>query len=134
MTTVSASTYDLLGHARVRLAARARTRPARGGRFDVEDLASAFMRLDDGGTLLVEASWAAHRTAGDEFGITLFGTEGGADLRVVDMEPIGTLKIFTDEAGVAAETRPEPARGARAPRGRRALPRAGARRRRTPTA
>ena len=75
-----------------------------GSRFDVEDLASVFMRLDDGGTLLVEASWAAHRTAGDEFGITLFGTKGGADLRVTDMEPIGTLKLFTEEAGVAAET------------------------------
>ena len=43
---------------------------------------ASFMRLDDGGTLLVEASWAAHRTAGDEFGITIYGTEGGAELRV----------------------------------------------------
>jgi hypothetical protein len=36
------------------------------------------MRLDDGGTLLVEASWAAHRTDGDEFGITLYGTTASA--------------------------------------------------------
>ena len=53
-----------------------------GGEFDVEDLASAFLRLDDGGTLLVETSWAAHRVAGKEFGITIYGTEGGAELRV----------------------------------------------------
>ena len=84
VTTVSASTYDLLGTRRLRLRARRWTRPAPPApqTFDVEDLATVFMRLEDGGTLLVEASWAAHRTAGDEFGITLFGTEGGAELRV----------------------------------------------------
>src|SRR4051794_41727354 len=69
------------------------------------------MRLDDGGTLLVEASWAAHRTAGDEFGITIYGTEGGAELIVRDMEPIGSLRIFTDEAGAAAETLLSPPAG-----------------------
>ena len=41
------------------------------------------MRLDDGGTLLLEASWAAHRADGDQFGATLYGTEGGAE-RIVD--------------------------------------------------
>jgi len=105
ITTVSASTYDLLGTAGFGSSPTStKTGAADGATFDVEDLATAFMRLADGGTLLLEASWAAHRTAGDEFGITLFGTEGGAELRVVDMEPIGTLKMFTDEAGVAAET------------------------------
>jgi predicted dehydrogenase len=102
ITAVSASTYDLLGSAGFG------SSPGSGktgatGTFDVEDLATVFMRLEDGGTLLVEASWAAHRTAGDEFGITIYGTEGGAELIVRDMEPIGTLRIFTDEAGVAAE-------------------------------
>jgi predicted dehydrogenase len=101
--TVSASTYDLLGSAGFGGSATS-DKTGDGGGFDVEDLATGFLRLDDGGTLLVEASWAAHRTAGDEFGITLFGTEGGADLRVVDMEAIGTLKLFSDVAGVAAET------------------------------
>ena len=36
--------------------------------FDVEDLATVFMRLEDGGTLLLEASWAMHRADGDQFG------------------------------------------------------------------
>jgi predicted dehydrogenase len=103
ITTVSASTYDLLGSAGFG-GSQTSDKTGDGGVFDVEDLATAFLRLQDGGTLLVEASWAAHRTAGDEFGITLFGTEGGADLRVVDMEEIGTLKLFADVAGVAAET------------------------------
>jgi predicted dehydrogenase len=104
VTSVSASTYDLLGTAGFGGSPTAAKTGVEAARFDVEDLATVFMRLSDGATLLVEASWAAHRTAGDEFGITLFGTEGGADLRVSDMEPIGTLKVFTDEAGVAAET------------------------------
>jgi predicted dehydrogenase len=103
--TVSASTYDLLGTNGFGSSPSMAKTSAGVDRFDVEDLASAFLRLSDGGTLLVESSWAAHRQSYDEFGITLFGTEGGADLRVVDMEPIGTLKLFTEEAGAAAETR-----------------------------
>jgi predicted dehydrogenase len=112
VTTVSASTYDLLGSAGFGSSPNSDKTGATDARtFDVEDLATAFLRLDDGATLLVEASWAAHRTAGDEFGITLYGTEGGAELRVTDMEPIGKLRIFTDEAGVAAETRLSPPAG-----------------------
>jgi predicted dehydrogenase len=64
-----------------------------------------FLRLQDGGTLLVEASWAAHRSKADQFGITIYGTEGGAELIVRDMEPSGSLRIFTDDAGVPAETK-----------------------------
>src|SRR3712207_9117597 len=66
--------------------------------FDVEDLATVFMRLQDKATLLVEASWAAHRARHDEFGITLYGTECGAELIVRDMEASGTLRIFTDRS------------------------------------
>ena len=61
--------------------------------FDVEDLATVFMRLEDGGTLLLEASWAAHRADGDEFGVTLYGTEGGAELIVDDYAPAGSLSL-----------------------------------------
>jgi predicted dehydrogenase len=110
VTTVSASTYDLLGTNGFGSSPTSEKTGESGG-FDVEDLATAFLRLDDGATLLLEASWATHRTDGDEFGVTLFGTEGGADLRVVDMEAIGTLKVFTDEHGVAAETRFSPPAG-----------------------
>jgi predicted dehydrogenase len=110
ITAVSASTYDLLGSSGFGSSLTSEKTGATGT-FDVEDLATVFMRLEDGGTLLVEASWAAHRTAGDEFGITIYGTEGGAELIVRDMEPIGTLRIFTDEAGVAAETTLSPPAG-----------------------
>jgi predicted dehydrogenase len=114
VSTVSASTYDLLGTTGFGSDPRSTKTGAGDGAaiFDVEDLATAFLRLRDGGTLLVEASWAAHRSQVDEFGITVFGTAGGAVLKVRDMEPSGRLRIFTEEAGVPAETR------LRAPAGR----------------
>src|SRR3954469_20683642 len=105
ITAVSASTYDLLGSAGFGSSPDDDKSGATDATtFDVEDLATALMRLEDGGTLLVEASWAAHRTHRDEFGITLYGTEGGAELIVRDMEPSGSLRLFTDAGGVAAET------------------------------
>jgi predicted dehydrogenase len=107
VTAVSASTYDLLGSAGFGSALDASKSGKSGdsGVFDVEDIATAFMRLDDGGTLLVESSWAAHRSEVDQFGITLYGTDGGAELIVRDMEPVGSLRVFTDEQGVPAEAR-----------------------------
>ena len=93
VTAVSASTYDLLGSAGFgSTQTRARRARPTTSTFDVEDLATVFMRLADGGTLLVEASWAAHRADGDEFGITLYGTEGGAELIVDDYAPSGSLR------------------------------------------
>jgi predicted dehydrogenase len=104
--TVSASTYDLLGQS----GWGSHSESAKSGvtdakTFDVEDLATVFMRLDDGGTLLLEASWAAHRSDGDEFGITLYGSDGGAELIVEDYAPVGSLRIFTDDGGELVEKR-----------------------------
>jgi len=114
VTAVSASTYDLLASAGFGFNPRAKKMGAGDAKgFDVEDLATVFMRLDDGGTLLVEASWAAHRSEGDEFGITLYGTDGGAELIVADYAPSGSLRTFTDDDGRLVETRlgAEPGRG-----------------------
>lgn len=74
-----------------------------GSAYEVEDLASLLLRLEGGGSLVLETSWAAYRPAGDEFGITLYGTEGGADLRVVDYAPAGELTIFTGDGEATAD-------------------------------
>jgi predicted dehydrogenase len=106
VVAVSASTYDLLASRGFGFdRASGKTSIAGSSGFDVEDLATVFIRLEDGGTLLVEASWAAHRSDGDEFGVTLYGTDGGAELIVRDYVPSGDLRLFTDDAGVPAETK-----------------------------
>jgi predicted dehydrogenase len=111
VVAVSASTYDLLatnGFGAGSSSGYAGKSGASDGdapHFDVEDLASVFMRLADGGTLLVEASWAAHRRDGDEFGITLYGTDGGAELIVDDYAPRGDLQLFGDDGGAAVSTK-----------------------------
>ena len=105
VVAVSASTYDLLATAGFGSSPGSNKTGATDDKtFDVEDLASVFMRLADGGTLLVEASWAAHRRDGDEFGITLYGTDGGAELIVDDYAPEGSLRVFSDDGGSAVAT------------------------------
>jgi predicted dehydrogenase len=106
--TVSASTYDLLGSNGFGGSKNSDKSGAGDGAaatFDVEDLATVFMRLDDGGTLLLEASWAAHRADGDQFGATLYGTEGGAEWIVDDYAEVGSLKLFGDDEGTATAER-----------------------------
>ncbi|WP_394938569.1 Gfo/Idh/MocA family protein [Psychromicrobium sp. YIM B11713] len=65
--------------------------------YEVEDLASALIRFSNGSSLILETSWAAYRPNGDEFGITLYGTDGGAELRVVDYDSDVPVKIFSGE-------------------------------------
>ncbi len=101
---VTASTYNHLGSAGFGSGGLLKSGADDTTTFEVEDLASVFLRLEGGGTLLVEASWAAHRADGDSFGVTLYGTEGGADLAVRNYAPSGELHIYTDDAGVAADT------------------------------
>jgi predicted dehydrogenase len=102
VVSISAATYSELG---------IRGRGGRGdlvseGNFNVEDLATAFIRFDDGSTLLLEASWAVYGGQSDDFGVKLYGTDGGADLNVSGYTIDNTLTIYTDTAGVPAELRP----------------------------
>jgi predicted dehydrogenase len=66
--TISAMTYDKLGSA---IAKRA------GKPFDVEDLAAAMIRFDNGATLLVEVSWALNTERREEMFTYLYGTKAG---------------------------------------------------------
>jgi len=108
--TVSASTYSELGHRGLGFS-NAIKRFGDELSFDVEDLASAFMRLSTGATLLLEASWATHSSAGDDYGIVLYGTEGGASISVKNYGWEDTLRIYTDVAGTPAEIAPQVTRG-----------------------
>ena len=46
--------------------------------FDVEDFAAAFVRFDNGATLVLEVSWLLHHdTQGEDMQMWLYGTQGG---------------------------------------------------------
>ena len=78
-----------------------------GDAYEVEDLATAFIRLSGGATLSLEAGWAAYRESSDDFGLTLYGTEGGAEMKVRNYGTQDTVRIYTDVAGVPAVVVPE---------------------------
>jgi predicted dehydrogenase len=73
--------------------------------FEVEDFASAFLRLQDGATLLVEAGWASYRETDDLLDFMVYGTDGGAELRAVgaSMTPVAEVRIFTEKDGQNAD-------------------------------
>lgn len=110
VATVSAATYAELGP-RGRGASATSAKMRVGSSYEVEDLATAFLRLADGRTLLLEASWATYGRAGDDFGVTLYGTDGGADIEVKNYNWEDTLRIYTDVADVPAEVHPRVTKG-----------------------
>src|SRR5262249_27235125 len=77
-----------------------------GMRYEVEDLATAFLRTSAGVTLQLETTWAAYTGVTDEFGVSLFGDKGGAELHVKDYAEVGTLKLFSDMGGAPTDSAP----------------------------
>lgn len=110
VVSVSAATYAELGP-QGRGGSAGSNKMAVGSAYEVEDLATAFVRLAQGTTLLLEASWATHGSAGDDFGVTLYGTEGGAEIRVKNYNWEDTLRIYTDVADAPAEVHPRLTQG-----------------------
>jgi len=103
--TVSGATYAELGP-RGRGESASAAKHIVGSGFEVEDLAMAFVRFANGTTLQLEVSWAVYGSARDNFGVTLFGTDGGAELNVVNYAEEDTLRLFTDLAGQPAVVAP----------------------------
>ena len=78
----------------------------RPGAFDVEDLSTAFVRLQDGGTLLLESSWAQW-IAKDYCYVTMYGSDGGASIEWgAPEDPHRSLHIWTEMSGVPATLHP----------------------------
>lgn len=67
---------------------------ANGGTYDVEDLATGMVKLENGATVFVEASWHSH-VERERIYTQLVGTKGGAEL-----DP---LRIYTDFNGNTAD-------------------------------
>jgi len=102
VTAVSAVTHAELGPRG--LGGSTGTKSGTGSAYEVEDLATVLLRLEGGGSIVLETSWATHRSTPDQFGITLYGTDGGADLNVVDYAPSGELTLYTGDGETAQDT------------------------------
>ncbi len=109
--SVSASAYAELGP-RGRGGSEGFTAAASGLAFEVEDFASAFIRLEGGVTLVVEAGWASYRDPADVLDFRVYGTDGGAELRASQSPSLeiadSGLRIFTDDGDVNADYTAEP--------------------------
>ena len=85
-----------------------------GGRFtvtpdvayEVEDFATALIRFEDGMTLQLDASWAGYTGHTDEFGVSLMGDKGGAEIHVKDYADTGTLRFFGEIDGTPTVSQP----------------------------
>jgi len=66
--------------------------------FTVEDLAAGFVKLENGATVFLEASWESH-IAKEQVYVNLVGTEGGADL-----DP---FRIYKDMDGAPVDISPQ---------------------------
>jgi len=73
-------------------------KPDWNGVYDVEDLATALIKMEDGSTLTLEVSWAVHMDTDNTPFIHLMGSEGGASYR----GPKG--KLLTEKFDRAIET------------------------------
>ena len=68
------------------------------GTYDVEDLATALIKMEDGSTLSLEVSWAVHMDTDNTPFVHLMGTEGGASYRGANG------KLLTEKFDRAEET------------------------------
>jgi predicted dehydrogenase len=94
--TVSASTFSHIA----RDIARAQKKE-----FDVEDLASALIRFDDGSSLVLEVSWALNFEEHEKVYLELSGTKGGLSNVSYDYKDTATC-IFREENGAMVKTVP----------------------------
>ncbi|WP_010269229.1 Gfo/Idh/MocA family protein [Paenibacillus senegalensis] len=69
------------------------------GTFDVEDLASGYIRFENGATLQIEFSWASNIEAETQF-LELRGTKAG--LQMINND----VKVFTEIAGALCDIKP----------------------------
>ena len=97
--SVTAATYAEFGPRGKGSSLYMRKTGVQPGAFDVEDLSTAFLRLQDGGTLLLESSWAQWIPK-DQCYVTLYGSDGGASIEWgAPDDPNRSLNVWTEKSG-----------------------------------
>ncbi len=78
------------------------------GAYTVEDLATAFIRLESDVALYLETSWASHDRPGmDDIYITLYGTEGTLKLYIENYANEHTLTLYSELGGIPTVSYPK---------------------------
>lgn len=65
--------------------------------FDVDDFATAFIRMRNGATVTLDAVWASHYPEEQKFGVELYGTEGGFSLDPLQFRHPGGDSYLVEE-------------------------------------
>ncbi|NQU76739.1 MAG: Gfo/Idh/MocA family oxidoreductase [Planctomycetes bacterium] len=76
--------------------------------YDIEDLAAAFIRFENGATLAVEASWAANIAENELMETRLLGTKGGLVQRNVREGYEFEAEIYVEHAGAQFDMKLHP--------------------------
>ncbi len=71
--------------------------------FTVEDFASAYVRFENGATLVLESSFVAEQEEGEKMGFQIFGDRGGVDF----VANGGPLKMFREEEMTLLDITPQ---------------------------
>ena len=113
--TVSGTTYSRLGNrANVTSLARYKVADYDPLKSDVEDMATAFIRFENGASLTLETSYSLHASK-DELSVSVYGDHGGAELEprlrmvserhdtVLNIEPQTDLLSFDFDEGFQNE-------------------------------
>ena len=107
VVSVSGMTYTKIGNRNEGLVPSPSESGAHGGvfnprpfdyrEFDVEDMATGYIRLEGGATLLIKVSWAVNLP--DSSTLMIAGTQGGIQL--------SPLRLFTNQDGYQVEVTPK---------------------------
>jgi predicted dehydrogenase len=71
-----------------------------GSPVDVEDMASAYIRLDNGATIVLETSWFAYTGATDHVFCQILGTRGGVKIDLGTTNPTPPVEVYADRGSV----------------------------------
>lgn len=94
---VLGSTYNHIASAKAK---------AEGKTFDVEDLASAYIRFKNGASLVLEASWAGNIKERERMETHLLGTKGGLRQRNLDETYVFESEFYFERDGQQYDLRP----------------------------
>jgi predicted dehydrogenase len=74
--------------------------------MDVEDFAAAFVRFENGASLMLEVSWLLHHPSNEETKVWLYGTEGGLEWPAATLATshYATQQLLTTTLGATADT------------------------------